>query len=31
MDIVLIVVLLILAGFALHLYLRGLVRVLFSL
>ena len=31
MDIVLIVVLLILAGFALHGYLRGLVRVLFSL
>ncbi len=31
MDIVLIVVLLILSGFALHGYLRGLVRVLFSL
>lgn len=31
MDIVLIVVLLILLGFALHGYLRGLVRVLFSL
>ena len=31
MDILLIVVLLILTGFGLHGYLRGLVRVLFSL